>query len=118
MLDSTRRGFLKALGLSSLAASVPAVQAVAAMGEEKQEEEFSEEEIAQLRSIIEQMEVERIDGRRLFEVMGCFQDGVLNLCIGDDVPGIPDGPIAMNVYVQKVSNGCLDAVGVQHRADE
>lgn len=53
-----------------------------------------------------------------FEVRAFFREGVLNLCVADDSPGIPDGPLPMNVFVKRIKNRSLDDLGVQHRADE
>jgi hypothetical protein len=67
MLDSTRRGFLRALGLTAAVSSVPAGVAIAGdvFHVEHSPEEFSEEEIAILRQIVNQLEAERITGREL-----------------------------------------------------
>jgi hypothetical protein len=67
MLASTRRGFLRALGIGAAVGGLPAgvVHGILTEPPDPEEAEFSEDEIEILRSIVRQLEAERISGREL-----------------------------------------------------
>jgi hypothetical protein len=67
MLDSTRRGFLKALGIASVLplAPVAAKAAPEVFHVEHLPPEFTDDEVEILRHIVNQLDAERITGRQL-----------------------------------------------------